>query len=259
MAFFAGRRSMKKRMFMALAAAILALPAAAQETKRSYAVLSEIAREVQVTIFQEATGTRLGNNIVQRLPIAAGALDKVALVSAKTALGKADAGAPVWLIAPLDTDLFEWQLPFVEGTKVKLPDDLAAEMAQRGTTHLLLFTRLRDAANLRSVNARLGTGQLEGIGFYVDKQTEIKNVDTLVNSVGFIAPYMYVRATLVDARTGTVLKMRRIAEGDVIAAARPDQSGDPWNVMTPNDKVRHLGTMIDRQVADAVAALVPPR
>lgn len=252
---------MKKRIFLALlAAAACVAPAAAQDAKpRSYAVLAEIGREVQVTLFQEATGTRLGNNIVQRLPVTEGVLDKVALVSAKSALGKADPGAPVWLIAPLDSDLFEWQLPFVEGAKVKMPDDLAAEMARRGTTHLLLFTRLRDAANLRAANARIGTGQLEGVGFYVDKQTEMKNNNTLVNSVGFIAPYMYVRATLVDARTGTIVKMRRIAEGQVIAAARPDQSGDPWNVMTPAEKVRHLGTMIDQQVGEAVAALAPPR
>ncbi len=251
---------MKRRILLALLAAACAGPAAAQDARpRSYAVLSEIGRDVQVTFFQESTGTRLNNNIVQRLPVTEGALDKVALVSAKTALGKADAGAPVWLIAPLDTDLFEWQMPFVEGAKLRMPDDLAAEMGKRGTTHLLLFTRLRDAANLRAKSARLGTGPLEGIGFYVDKQTEMKNVDTLVNSVGFIAPYMYVRATLIDARTGTVLKMRRITEGQVIAAARPDQSGDPWNMMTPTEKVRHLGTMIDQQVGEAVAALAPPR
>ncbi len=250
---------MNRRTVLILLAAALPVPALAQEARRSYAVVSEIAREVQVTIFQEATGTRLGNNIVQRLPIGEGALDKVALVSAKGALGKADPGAPVWLIAPLDTDLFEWQQPYVEGSKVKLPDDLAAEMSRRGTTHLLLFTRLRDAANLRARTARLGTGPLEGVGFYVDKQTEMKNADTLVNSVGFIAPYLYARATLIDARTGTVLKMRRMAEGEVIAASRPEQSGDPWNMMTAGEKVRHLGNMIDQRIAESVAALVPPR
>jgi len=248
---------MKRRQVLAtLAAAAAVGPAAAQSGTRSYAVVSEIAREVFVTTFQESTGTRLGANLTPRLPIADGALEKVSLVAARSAITAADQGAPIWLIAPLETDLFDARAAYVEGTKVKLPDDLAAEMKQRGTTHLFIFSRLRDEANLRARNARLGTGQIEGLGFYIDPHAMMTNSDTLVTTKGFIAPYLYARATLVDARTGTILRMRRIVEGQVIAAERAEQGSDPWNVMTPADKVRLLSTLIQRQVGEAVPALL---
>jgi hypothetical protein len=237
----------------------LALSARAQGGARSFAVVSEFARDINVVVFQESTGTRLGNNLNDKIPVTGGAFDKLALTSAKQSIDKGERGAPVWLIAPLDSDLIDARTVFVEGGVVKLPDDLTAAMKERGTTHLVTFTRLRDQANLRAVNGRQGTGTLEGLGFYIDRLTEVKNQATLTTTTGFIAPYLYMRASLIDARSGKVLAMRRIVEGEILAAAHAEQGRDPWNVMRPEEKIRHLSELVQREIGKAVPELLAAR
>lgn len=60
-----------------------------------------------------------------------------------------------------------------QGTKVTIPDDLLGALRDRKSTHLLVFTRHRDDADLRFVNGTGSTGQLEGLGYYVDHVTRV--------------------------------------------------------------------------------------
>ena len=59
----------KKSYARGLAAACLwmACTAIAQPEPRAYAVVSEVARQVNVVSFQESTGSRLNSNIRQRI------------------------------------------------------------------------------------------------------------------------------------------------------------------------------------------------
>lgn len=247
---------MNSRILKALAGlacvAIGAL-AAAQPAPRSFAVYSEVAREINVVTFQESTGSRLSANLVSRVPIPQAALDNVVLLTARQALEQSDRGGRNWLIAPLDSDMFDpLQMP-PEGATLKLPDDLAAEMKRRGLSHLLLFTRFRGDANLKSRNATLGSGPLEGLGFYIDRVTPLTRADTREDGAGFLAPFIYVRVTLVDGANGRVLRTRRVGEGHVIANVPGAGGGDPWDVMTPTEKVQRLTDMITREIG----ALLP--
>ena len=241
-----------------LLAALLgaALPSFAQEAKRSFAVLSEMAHDIRVVVSRPETGTRLGSNLEDRLAIKDGALDKVTLVTARSALQGAAAGAPVWLISPLDTDLFDSRQNYIEGSTVPIPEDLSQGIKAKGSTHLLLFTRFKAEATLHARSADLGTGQLEGVGFFVDRQARMSNRTTLVDSVGFIAPYTYIRATLIELPSGKVLKSRRITQSTVLAAERAEQGGDPWNVLTGSQKVKIIADMIVTEVNAAVPALL---
>lgn len=224
---------------------------------RSYAVVSEFAREINVVTFQTSTGTRLNNNLRSSLPIPNGALDKVALMAARQAIQKAEPGAGVWLIAPLDGDLFAATQVFNEGGALKLPDDVAAEMKKRGHSHLILLTRLRAEAELKAVRTSEGTGMLEGLGFFVDRITEGKNVDTGEWNTGFLAPYLHARAVLVEAATGRIAAIQRIKYSVVYANTRADVKGtDPWDVMKPDEKVRYMATTIEREIGTAVPALL---
>jgi hypothetical protein len=252
---------MLRRTFALAAAALgaaLATGSHAQTPPRSYAVVSEFAREINVVIFQESTGTMLGNNLRDRIPVANGAFDKLVLVQAKQMIEKGQPGAKPWLVAPLDTDLFDARTVFVEGGTVAFPADLAAALKERGSTHLLAFTKLRAAASMKAENGQYGTGQVEGIGFYVDRLQQTKNTKTLVDSVGFVAPYTYFRASLIEVATGKVLRMRRTTEGEVLVAERADQARDPWAAMSANDKVRVLGDMLKREVDTALKDMLAP-
>ncbi|MFY9512459.1 MAG: hypothetical protein WAQ05_15935 [Rubrivivax sp.] len=240
-----------------LLATACGLAAAQPATPRSYAVLSEFAREINVVTFQESTGTRLNNNLRTSMPMPNGALDKVALVATRTAVQKAEPGAGLWLIAPLDTDLFPPTQVFSEGTVLKLPEDVAGEMKKRGHTHLLLLTRLRAEAELKALRSSEGTGPLEGLGFFVDRVTAGRNADTGQFSTGFLAPYMHARVILVDAASGRVVGIQRIKHSVVYSTARAEiKSTDAWDVMKPDEKVRYLANMIEREIGTAVPALL---
>ena len=231
-------------------------PAAAQGAPHAYAVVSEFGRDIVITVGQTQTGTRLEANAAERLPVSNGAYDKVALISAKQALEKADAGAKVWLVAPTDGDLFDARGIYSEGSAVTIPDDLAAAMKERGSTHLLLLSRLRGEARFRTSNGSVGTGLIEGLGYYIDRETPMRNQETLVDSVGFVAPYLYMRATLVDVASGKVVATRRVNEGDVSVIRGASQVGNVWNTITPDRKLAILRDLVKTEVGKVVPLLL---
>ncbi len=141
----------------AVACLWLAVAANAQPTARSYAVVSEVARQVSVVSFQVSIGSLLNNNLRQRIDVPDGALDKVFLISAQKALKLATPGAEIWLLAPADSDFFGLLQP-TQGSKVTIPDDLLGALRERKSTHLLVFTRHRDDADLRFLNGSDGSG-----------------------------------------------------------------------------------------------------
>lgn len=228
--------------------------AGAQPVARSYAVISEMAREVSVVSFQESTGSRLGNNNRQLIAVPDGALDKVALLSTQQALKSAAAGAPAWLLAPADTDFFDWQrIPTEKGT-LRLPDDLAAALKQNGSTHLLLYTRIRAPAQLRFKGVTHVEGNLDGLGFFIDRQTQVVNLDrSAAGGVGFLAPYAYFRLTLVDTSNGQVLKTETALASDLYSPGEgKDGSVNPWEALTATEKMNKLRDMLRLEVARLV-------
>ena len=251
-----------RRSFGALGL-LLALGAQAQTPLApplpAIAVYSQVAREVSVVQFQEAIGTRINNNVRQRIPVPDGALDKVVVVLAGQALRQAMPMVNPWLVAPTDEDLFDSLQNATEGSKVAIADDMMAALKERGSTQLLLFTRFRADATLRAAYSREGTGQLEGLGFFVDNSTRTKNVDTNLVGVGFLAPYVHFRSTLVDVATQRVLRTRTTTEGYILSAADAKGSAHPWDVMTPSQKMNTLRDMLKTEIDRVVPELMAKR
>ena len=256
---------MLARFFLATAALLSSLCGAAAVAQTapplaaampSVAVYSQTARELSVMQFQTATGTRLNNNTRHRLPVPDSALDKAVVILAGEALKKALPFGRQWLVAPTDTDLFESLLTVGEGEPVKFADDMLAALKEQGSTQLLLFTRVRDDASLRALNGRLGTGQLEGLGFYVDTHTPVRDVDLGQLGQGFLAPYAYFRSTLVDVASQRVLRTQVSRLGYVISAARSQGSAHPWDVMSSSQKMTTLRDMMRDEIGRVVPLLV---
>jgi hypothetical protein len=235
------------------------LPAAtlAQSGPRSYAVISEIARDVHAIIYAEqGTGTRLQRYQRESLGVPAGTMDKVALLAAQTNLKAASPGAKAWLLAPADSDFFEGGLETATGRTVKLPDDLADAFKQNKTTHLLLFTRHKALAQFRFDNAVEGDTNLEGIGFFVERATRVINRETSTSGIGFLAPFVYFRASLIEVATGKVLKTET-ARASRVYGAGDSKSGVavPWQALTPEEKMTVLREMLEAEVKRVVPLL----
>ena len=241
-----------------LAAACLWLAGAAfaQPATRSYAVVSEVARQVSVVSFQESTGSRLNANLRQRIDVPDGALDKVFLLSAQKALKQATPAADIWLLAPADSDFFGL-LKTTQGNRVTIPDDLLVALRERKSTHLLVFTRHRDDADLRFLNGSDGTGQLEGLGYYVDHFSRVRLIEAKEVGVGYLASFTHFRATLIDVATSQVVGTT-VTRANIITPVAGAQSAlaHPWNVLTPAQKMGQLRDLVIREVERMVPEVV---
>jgi hypothetical protein len=216
---------------------------------RSYAVISEVARDVSVVSFQEATGSRLSQNKRERLPMPGGALDKVALIAAQQALKAAAPLASAWLIAPADSDFFPTLYTATVGETVKLPEDLAAAFKENHTTHLLLFTHHKAEAQFQFVGMVDGSGPLDGLGFYVDRSARVKNLATREAGLGYLAAYVHIRATLIDTATLKVIGTKTTVASHVYSAGEAkDGSGNPWEALTAQQKMSTLRDMLTEEV-----------
>jgi hypothetical protein len=221
---------------------------------RAYAVISEVARDVSVVAFQESTGSRLDSNKRDRLPVSDGALDKVALITAQQALKQAAPAASVWLIAPADSDFFPGLYSTSVGATVAMPADLAAVFKENRTTHLLLFTRFKAEAQFRFENLTEGPGPLDGLGFYIDRRAQVKSGPTSMTGIGFLAPYVHIRATLIDTATSKVIGTSTTQASRIFGASEAqDGSGNPWEALPGPQKINTLSDML----RDEVTRLTP--
>lgn len=250
-----------RRAFAALTAAAAlaaALPALAQ-SPRSFAVVSELAREVSVVTYQPAVGSILNNNAVSRIPMPQGMLDKFVLNHTRAVLAQEAPGSRVFLVSPLDADLFGNMQSASVGTRVEIPADVAEAFKSQGSTHLLLFSRHRSEAALRFKDGRGGSGSLEGLGFYIDRTVTVSSDADRQSGRGFIAPYLHARITLVDLATGRVQRTVEVRESSTFANVRADaKTMDVWDALSPNDKVRALLELLDQEISKNLKTLLAP-
>jgi hypothetical protein len=245
-----------RRSFGTLAAAMLLCAGTHAQTAPSFAVISEVAREVSVITFQESTGSRLGANLRSRIDIPEGALDKVALIAAKNGLAKESPGAAVWLLAPMPADLFDAAQNPAPGDVVKFPADLADAFKERGTTHLLLFQRFRGEATLKAARETMGSGRVDGLGFFVDSQTPLVIEGTSKMTKGYVAPYFFMRSSLIDAKTGKVLGTKVSTESRVLVSQQTMSGTRAWDMFTPQRKVEMLRDGLIAEIDAALPALL---
>lgn len=244
------------RLLCLLGAVALTSAALAQPAARSYAVISEIAREVSVVEFQGRTGTGIEPSLRKRIPIPDGALDKVALVGAQQALKRAAPNASVWLIAPAEEDFFDSLQTAAVGDRVAVPDDLAAAFKENRSTHLLLFTRYKTAAPFLFARVYDGEAPLEGLGFYVDRFLPVEERG-IVSGVGYLAPFAHFRATLIDTATAKVIRTETVRASQVLGAGlAKDGTGNPWDVLSSVERINKLRDMVLDEVTRVVPLLV---
>lgn len=108
-----------------------------------------------------------------------------------------------------------------------------ARCSKVGATHVVLLTKLRAPAHIQLRDSAVGVGQLQGLGYYVDRNIGIRTVETGSTGDGMLVAYAYVQLTLADAKTGQVLRRQGVRATQVHpVAARPEIS-DPWTCWTP--------------------------
>lgn len=240
--------------FAALVCAVAALAAAAQEP-RKFAALSIIGDRLLVVNHVGETGTRVDVNRTDALDMPPRAIDNAVLGAVAAAIKRSAQGSEVVMLGATPP-LFQAQGSGVEDPDVKPVVDLVRPaIASAGVTHLVLVSKLRHEARLKFADGNVGSGRLEGLGFYLDHQLLTQERGKGNVGRGFIAPYAYFRVSLVDARSGEVLAFRDVLASQAVGAGR-SPSLQVWEALSADEKARMVVGLARRESARAVQEML---
>jgi hypothetical protein len=233
-------------------------PSAGLGTLGAFALLGD---SVQVAAGQQATGSRLDPTQRESLAFTGIGFDAIALKVISEHMRRVQPAANVQLFqAPRGLTLEQQRAIATGAEKAQLPGWMVDTIEAKRLTHVLIVTRTRGPVDARTANNEtIGRAEVDGIGFYLDREYQMQNIDTGAVSTGLIAPYVQVRLTLMDAASGDLLGRHDIRLAHAHAAAKNQIDADPWNFMTMDQKVRSLRGMVEKGIADAMTELVRPR
>jgi len=253
----AGHAAMRRALAALLGVFIFGSASAdpAEAPIRKIAVTSLIGDVLTVDTYRKRTSSHIENNLQQIVPSGTTAFDLAALAAARSALAGAFPSAEIALLAvpAAHSDLDPTRV-IVDGAPVAPPGPLVAALKREGFTHLLVIVKHRGLAHLQLAGQTVGSGQLQGLGFYIDNELPVQSAETHETGRGFLAPYVYVRLWLVD-----LASLRAIREKTVTASTtRANYVGlSPWEAMSSEAKVALLTDMVSRSVEAAMSSLLP--
>lgn len=217
-----------------------------------YAVLSLIGDRLLMVQRVPATETQPERSLIEFLDLDAKVFDQTAVLAVNVALKRSNPSAQPILLEARDASLYSAQAALLEqGGSEPLRKLLAGTKA----THLILITRLRYEAMLRTDSGHLGSGPLEGLGFYLDRTRQLIRDDTGQQALGFLGPFAYFQVSVFDLARRQVIRQEQVVASRTLSAARSPQ-GDPWTALTAQDKVRVLQQMLRSEIARVMPPLV---
>ena len=101
----------------------------------------------------------------------------------------------------------------------------------------------------------LGTGMVEGVGFYVDPYTEVILRDKQQNATGFIAAFGYFDVALVDLAKGAIVGEQRVTATRTTATSNAVAT-DVWSGTSGAQKMRMLQDIIRAEISRTIPALL---
>jgi hypothetical protein len=241
-----------RRAVLTLLLALAGSATLAQPAPR-FAVISAVGDTITVVHQGTSVGSNLDRNERQKLKVKDSPLDDTALGTGRKALQARDGGAKVSLFA-----VSEAEAPFFDGERFTPPADLAAELAKDGVTHVLVISKLRTDSAMKTVDGTpLGTGRVEGLGFYIDYDTEMVNTTTGLHGTGFLAPFVSARTSLVDLAQGKVLSSEPVrVSRTVLGVGKDGQANHPWKAMDAQQKLQALQGLLVEGLERAVPVVM---
>jgi len=97
---------------------------------------------------------------------------------------------------------------------------------------------------------------VQGIGFYIDDDIRLKVRETGNSADGLLAPFVYVRVSVVDVQSGEVVREEVVREMRTYSTAQNPNAAGPWDVLSAEEKIAALHKLIDRSVGEATDRLL---
>ena len=228
-------------------------PARAGEAGK-FAVLSIIGDRMLIVSHRGETGTRVDQDRRDYLDMPPRVLDNSVVKAMDAAIKQAAPGTEVVMLGGSPA-LYAAQAGTEDPDEAPVIRMVREPLEKAGVTHLVLVSRLRHEAMLRFSDGYVGSGRLEGIGFYLDHALPTRNVETGQTGVGFLAPFAYFRVSLVDMGRGEAVARRDVLASQSVTAGR-SPSLQVWEALSAGEKVRIIDGMTRREAVKAVSELL---
>ena len=160
--------------------------------------------------------------------------------------------------APVPLTLDDQVLIADGAARGELPEWMVRSIVTHQFTHVLLITRARGRASIRTSDGdAIGRGTVEGIGFYLDTLYTMRNQTNGTLSNGLIAPYVEMRVSLMDTDSAKVVAEHRLSEAYALAAKDGSVVADPWNFLSAAEKVHALRQLVEKTLTRGIVAVLP--
>lgn len=243
---------------------LLALPRArANAAIRTLGVFSLLGDELKIVQPADPTDSRIQRSYAESLSMRDIGFDQAVLRGVREAMSARAPQARLQMFRATAPITFADQRALAEGaTRAELPAWIVSTISQAKLSHLLIITRTRGDAAFplrKSGDSTLGRGTVDGVGYYLDKATEIRNDDTGRNALGFLGAFVMLRLQLLDAGSGDVIGSQDVRVGQMFAGRRDAEAENVWNALDPTEKVEVLRKMIETNVARVLPAVLEGR
>jgi hypothetical protein len=242
---------------MGLAACLvlgLPLPVAATEVTR-LGIASAMGDTLQLVVHQAEVGSHVDRNARQQFTLEDARFDKLAVATAQAAVQQAQPQWPAQVVdlesAP-SAEVARW----LDDKRFAPPAALQARLASAGLSHLMLIVRFRGPARLKLARGSVGSGNLEGLGFYVDRGLKVRRGDTGEQGQGFLAPFAYFQVLLINLANGEIERSEAVTASHGVSAARSSDGVDPWGALSTQAKVQALSRLVRVELERVVPVLV---
>ncbi|HEX7402425.1 MAG TPA: hypothetical protein VF287_00310 [Usitatibacter sp.] len=203
-----------------------------------------------------STGSRVDRNARTFVKLETPELDRAALFVAEDAIKRALPGTRTVLLEVRDPAVYAAQTRALEeggDARRRVLPALGPILAQSRATHLVLFTKWRHEAMLQLPDGHAGSGQIEGLGFYIDRAMRLVNREASEPYLGFLSAFAYFRVSLIEVATGKVLGEESVFASETSLSV----SGvNPWDTMTSQQKVSALQSLVRREAERVMPALL---
>jgi hypothetical protein len=141
----------------------------------------------------------------------------------------------------------------------ELPAWMVQAVGTDKLSHIVLVTPARGDTNIRiDENASIGRGTLQGVGFCIDTHYHLQNRSTGAISDGLLAPYIYIKLSLMDTQSAQVLRVFDVRDAQGLASRKQHAKSDPWTYLDNDSKVKVLRDMLADNVKRAMPELSKP-
>jgi hypothetical protein len=226
----------------------------------TYAIMSLAGDSISTVAFNPTTGTNMDANRKHVLELHNALLDAAAIEAANAAMKAAWPGVKTALLVTPDLDLYKAQNDMFEAPDANKENRefLKSLLTSRAVNYLVLITKFNAATEINFDNIHLGSGNLNGLGFYIDSNTSVRNLDTLEAGTGFLASFAYLKIRLIDAKTLEVVGEVNEKQTSLVGNNNRGETGfRAWNLLTGKEKIALLQTLLGDTMTHAIPRLLP--